>query len=245
MPTLSILVTPPELKPCLYVRRPNDVKIIAARLSISSGLKSGSARQDEHDSSQSRSRLNHVLGNSFSAIGDQRIWNSNVCFSSCLRSPCLPTATITMSEKSHDIPPLDYSPSPDWDALRLQSLAPGGFGSARAYIWHASVSTPPFPHFLELYSRPRLLHVHPDLDVNLSPQNSHNEHDPHQDERQIRLDTDRSFVLYPVGDAHSDPTPFHYPPTPNLQMTARKTLGSSARQSSTSSSLTSSDDARV
>lgn len=24
---------------------------------------------------------------------------------------------------------------------------------------------------------------------------------PHRDERQIRLDTDRSFVLYPVGEA--------------------------------------------
>jgi hypothetical protein len=24
----------------------------------------------------------------------------------------------------------------DWDALRLQSLAPGGFGPARAHIWY-------------------------------------------------------------------------------------------------------------
>ncbi|KAI0000160.1 rab-GTPase-TBC domain-containing protein [Russula compacta] len=76
--------------------------------------------------------------------------------------------------------------SPDWDALRLQSLAPGGFGGARAYIWHAS---------------PRLLH----LDVNPSqPLDNLKELDPHPDERQIRLDTDRSFVLYPVDDEPED-----------------------------------------
>ncbi|KAH9998649.1 rab-GTPase-TBC domain-containing protein [Russula vinacea] len=90
---------------------------------------------------------------------------------------------ITVSEKSH---PSDDSHSLDWDALRLQSLAPGGFGGARAYIW------------------PRLLHVDPDLDVKQSPQNFNKEHDPHQDERQIRLDTDRSFVLYPVDDSPED-----------------------------------------
>src|SRR6267154_739160 len=62
----------------------------------------------------------------------------------------------------------------------------------------------------ELYLRPRLLHLDLDLDrdVNQSPQNYQEEHEPHQDERQIRLDTDRSFVLYPVGDAHPDPTSF-------------------------------------
>jgi hypothetical protein len=35
------------------------------------------------------------------------------------------------------------------------------------------------------------------------------EPEPHQDERQIRLDTDRSFVLYPVGDAPPYLTPDH------------------------------------
>lgn len=116
---------------------------------------------------------------------------------------------ITVSEKSH---PSDDSHSLDWDALRLQSLAPGGFGGARAYIWHASSPHLFSPPFLELYSRPRLLHVDPDLDVKQSPQNFNKEHDPHQDERQIRLDTDRSFVLYPVGDARSDLTSFQFHP---------------------------------
>jgi hypothetical protein len=64
--------------------------------------------------------------------------------------------------------------------------------------------------FFELYLRPRLLHL--DRDVNQSPQNYQEEHEPHQDERQIRLDTDRSFVLYPVGDAHPDPASFHFHP---------------------------------
>jgi len=36
---------------------------------------------------------------------------------------------------------------------------------------------------------------------------SRNEPEPHRDERQIRLDTDRSFVLYPVGDAPPYLTP--------------------------------------
>ncbi|KAI0298637.1 rab-GTPase-TBC domain-containing protein [Multifurca ochricompacta] len=80
--------------------------------------------------------------------------------------------------KSHD--------TLDWDALRLQSLAPGGFRSARTLLW------------------PSLLHV----DVNptqpsLSTEDQ-TEPDPHRDERQIRLDTDRSFVLYPVDDGPED-----------------------------------------
>ncbi|KAH9018539.1 rab-GTPase-TBC domain-containing protein [Lactarius pseudohatsudake] len=74
----------------------------------------------------------------------------------------------------------------DWDTLRLQSLAPGGFGTARAYIW------------------PKLLHVHMNpLQIKEIPE-SQNEPEPHRDERQIRLDTDRSFVLYPVDDDPDD-----------------------------------------
>lgn len=34
------------------------------------------------------------------------------------------------------------------------------------------------------------------------------EETPHRDERQIRLDTDRSFVLYPVGEILSNPAFF-------------------------------------
>ena len=88
--------------------------------------------------------------------------------------------------------------------LRLAVLAVHAhiFGTPRLH----SITRP----FLELYSRPRLLH----LDVNPSqPPDNLKELDPHPDERQIRLDTDRSFVLYPVGDAPSSPTLlFHFHP---------------------------------
>ncbi|KAI0288355.1 rab-GTPase-TBC domain-containing protein [Russula brevipes] len=87
----------------------------------------------------------------------------------------------TRPDKSRENVPLDAPP--DWDALRLQSLTPGGFGGERAYIW------------------PRLLHV----DVNpIHFPDDQKEHEPHQDERQIRLDTDRSFVLYPVDHGPED-----------------------------------------
>ncbi|KAI0298657.1 rab-GTPase-TBC domain-containing protein [Multifurca ochricompacta] len=74
--------------------------------------------------------------------------------------------------KSHD--------TLDWDALRLQSLAPGGFGSARTLLW------------------PSLLHVDANPTQPSLSTEDQTEPDPHRDERQIRLDTDRSFVLYPL-----------------------------------------------
>ena len=114
----------------------------------------------------------------------------------------------THSEKPREISQIDDSL--DLDALRLQSLAPGGFGAARAYIWHASSPlhhSPLFPQLSNFTFRPRLLHV----DVNaIHPTENEKEHDLHRDERQIRLDTDRSFVLYPVGDAPSTLTLFHF-----------------------------------
>ncbi|KAK0238110.1 rab-GTPase-TBC domain-containing protein [Armillaria nabsnona] len=70
----------------------------------------------------------------------------------------------------------------DWDTLRKTSLLSGGFGEDRIKLW------------------PKLLNVrdgaHQDLSV-------FDELPSHTDERQIRLDTDRSFVLYPV-DARDD-----------------------------------------
>ncbi|KAF8269510.1 hypothetical protein EI94DRAFT_1725205 [Lactarius quietus] len=86
-----------------------------------------------------------------------------------------------LSEKLRQISPSrDFL---DWEALRSQSLAPGGFGSTRAYIW------------------PKLLHVHINT---LEIPEGQDEPEPHRDERQIRLDTDRSFVLYPVDDGPGD-----------------------------------------
>jgi len=113
----------------------------------------------------------------------------------------------THSEKPREIS--SWGDSLDWDALRLRSLTPGGFGAARAYIWHASSPpiTRPFLLNLNFTFRPRLLHV----DVNPTrPAENEKEHELHRDERQIRLDTDRSFVLYPVGDVPSIPVPLYF-----------------------------------
>ncbi|KAF8069231.1 rab-GTPase-TBC domain-containing protein [Lyophyllum atratum] len=65
----------------------------------------------------------------------------------------------------------------DWEGLRRRSLQPGGFGTNRIQIW------------------PQLLHV-----SKLAERTEERGElvEEHRDERQIRLDTDRSFVLYPV-----------------------------------------------
>ncbi|PBK67533.1 hypothetical protein ARMSODRAFT_989032 [Armillaria solidipes] len=70
----------------------------------------------------------------------------------------------------------------DWDTLRKASLFPGGFGEDRIKLW------------------PKLLNVRDGAPQDLSVLD---ELPSHTDERQIRLDTDRSFVLYPV-DARAD-----------------------------------------
>lgn len=67
----------------------------------------------------------------------------------------------------------------DWDALRQQSLQPNGFAEERLRLWA------------------QLLDVEqPISDV------KEEELAPHPDERQISLDTSRSFVIYPP-----DPSP--------------------------------------
>ncbi|KAH9848720.1 rab-GTPase-TBC domain-containing protein [Lenzites betulinus] len=105
-------------------------------------------------------------------------------------------------ETSHFLNAVDGTgASLDWEALRVQSIEPYGFGPERVRLW------------------PKLLHVKDEVLQDLSsaagnspvvPKNnsyleepSENEPFaevvPHADERQIGLDTDRSFVLYPVG----------------------------------------------
>ncbi|KAG2081737.1 rab-GTPase-TBC domain-containing protein [Suillus discolor] len=73
----------------------------------------------------------------------------------------------------------------DWDALRAQSLLPGGFGKERTRVWPAllgvCVPSEPPPY------------------AEVSPEPSTDD-PPHPDERQVRLDTDRSFVMYPAYD---------------------------------------------
>ncbi|KAJ7672684.1 rab-GTPase-TBC domain-containing protein [Mycena rosella] len=73
------------------------------------------------------------------------------------------------------------SPEP-WEEYRLMSLCPGGFGEKRVDIW------------------PQVLHAHPQP-IPEAPVDD--VESGHPDERQIRLDTERSFVLYPV-DSKTD-----------------------------------------
>lgn len=96
----------------------------------------------------------------------------------------------------------DKTDAVDWDLLRSRSLQPFGFGHERRYLW------------------PKLLNVDHSTTNSTSSDSKAEEQtlndkddggqtelqDPdstlmaHRDERQIGLDTDRSFVLYPVDD---------------------------------------------
>ncbi|KAH0826682.1 hypothetical protein J3R83DRAFT_5071 [Lanmaoa asiatica] len=87
-----------------------------------------------------------------------------------------------------------------WVLLRERSLQPGGFGEDRAILWPALLGAQPLsdpPPYSEVDST--------DEFENLM-EGGMNESvvDPHVDERQIKLDTDRSFVLYP-GESGTAP----------------------------------------
>ncbi|KAG8803254.1 hypothetical protein FRC18_007349, partial [Serendipita sp. 400] len=68
----------------------------------------------------------------------------------------------------------------NWARLRELSLLPGGFGEARVDAWMFLLNVP----------TKRVQPEHSD--------EANTEVEPHKDERQVGLDTDRSFVLYPV-----------------------------------------------
>ncbi|KAJ8693455.1 GTPase-activating protein gyp8, variant 2 [Pleurotus ostreatus] len=71
----------------------------------------------------------------------------------------------------------DFTNTLDWHVYREESLKTGGLGPRRVEIW------------------PLLLHARKPQD-----EEAHPIPPAHPDERQIQLDTDRSFVLYPVGE---------------------------------------------
>ncbi|KAG6860937.1 hypothetical protein C0995_005767 [Termitomyces sp. Mi166 len=80
----------------------------------------------------------------------------------------------------------------DWEDLRRRSLRPGGFGPSRIQIW------------------PEILGVRQRTEKEYEKQAVADDvHCEHRDERQIRLDTDRSFVLYPVGEKALPITGYH------------------------------------
>ncbi|KIJ14696.1 hypothetical protein PAXINDRAFT_134621, partial [Paxillus involutus ATCC 200175] len=81
-----------------------------------------------------------------------------------------------------------------WVSLRERSLRPGGFGEDRIKIWPALLGVQP------LSDPPPYSEVNDEsvdgMKENIDEGDAGG--DPHADERQIKLDTDRSFVLYPV-----------------------------------------------
>ncbi|KAI6029784.1 rab-GTPase-TBC domain-containing protein [Pisolithus microcarpus] len=92
---------------------------------------------------------------------------------------------------------MDNSEEVIWELLRECSLQPEGFGVDRARIWPALLGVQP------LSDPPPYSEPDGSLDTS-SATSSHSGYgyedaaDPHPDERQIKLDTDRSFVLYPL-----------------------------------------------
>ena len=89
----------------------------------------------------------------------------------------------------------------DWEGLRRRSVLPGGFGHERVSIW--CVPCPSFVSIVSCVNRPSLLHVNPS-----TPPRDDDVEPAHADEYQIRLDTERSFVFYPVGEPTPPPPPF-------------------------------------
>ncbi|KAI0690807.1 rab-GTPase-TBC domain-containing protein [Cytidiella melzeri] len=86
--------------------------------------------------------------------------------------------------------------TPGWQQLRDLSLRPGGFKEKRLVLWpqllNVNVTYFPTAQSDEAAERTQ-------VESNVF-RNEEGEVEPHPDERQVELDTDRSFVLYPVVD---------------------------------------------
>jgi hypothetical protein len=85
----------------------------------------------------------------------------------------------------------------DWEGLRELSLRPGGFREERLSLWCVPLNLR-LKNILNVVGRPKLLKVDPPKEGKDVPIGS--EEEAHQDENQIKLDTNRSFVMYPVGE---------------------------------------------
>ncbi|KAK1226223.1 GTPase-activating protein gyp8 [Marasmius sp. AFHP31] len=97
----------------------------------------------------------------------------------------------------------------DWLELRKRSLAPGGFGEERKWIWpkllfvEGSSSRTTSSDLASTTQERELKHEEHDDEHILKDSTDESKHtdgqdqEEHRDERQIQLDTDRSFVLYP------------------------------------------------
>ncbi|KAG5651878.1 hypothetical protein H0H81_007072 [Sphagnurus paluster] len=109
------------------------------------------------------------------------------------------------SLKTESLLQVEKRPILDWEDLRRRSLQPGGFGSSRAEIWPKLLHVSPVQKSKSLAATPisdskdgpegeEKVTVDQDKDTAQKDMSGEQEH---RDERQIRLDTDRSFVLYP------------------------------------------------
>ncbi|KAI1785958.1 rab-GTPase-TBC domain-containing protein [Ganoderma leucocontextum] len=98
-------------------------------------------------------------------------------------------------------PPMD---SLDWQAYRNLSLQPHGFGNERVRIWPKLVNVDDQALLSEHPYDPTEASAWSDASFDLgNPNEDKLDGDPHADEHQIGLDTDRSFVLYPVEEVSS------------------------------------------
>ncbi|KAI6148763.1 rab-GTPase-TBC domain-containing protein [Pisolithus tinctorius] len=91
---------------------------------------------------------------------------------------------------------MDSNEEVTWELLRERSLRPGGFGVDRVRIWPALLGVQPLsdpPPYSEVERTPE-----PSSALSGHSGYGYEDADPHPDERQIKLDTDRSFVLYPI-----------------------------------------------
>jgi len=107
----------------------------------------------------------------------------------------------------------------DWELLRTLSLKPGGFGKERSSVWSFLVQANTARTDEDNFEEP----LHPTLrrrKQSVSTVHEQSDSDPdvvHPDEHQIKLDTDRSFVLYPVQRNNGTVLSYNRTSTPSLR----------------------------
>ncbi|KAH9916946.1 rab-GTPase-TBC domain-containing protein [Epithele typhae] len=102
-----------------------------------------------------------------------------------------------------DIPPASQSHPIDaleWQVYRTLSLQPHGFGEERVRIWPKLVHLN--DHYYEDRRELSLSSAWSEVSMDIPEIEGELDGTPHTDEHQIELDTDRSFVLYPVDQSN-------------------------------------------
>ncbi|OBZ67637.1 Protein transport protein SEC23 [Grifola frondosa] len=107
---------------------------------------------------------------------------------------------MTPLESPNEEKPVDATIRTDWNALRRLSLQPHGFGQKRVDIWLEILNVDTTGQEPEPSETSTLNESATEGEDDSSSDEAVSGLLPHQDERQIGLDTDRSFVLYPVEE---------------------------------------------